>query len=196
MSAEFINLDGATIIGSGNGRKCYVHPRDPSLVVKVPSSAGVPRRQNELELLYLTSLMRRGVPFNYIPRVYGLADTTRGKGLICERISNPDGRQCVTLMEAVRTGLLDQARTETLLEELRQYLLRYWIVFVDSGDGNLVWQERQHESGRLVIIDGLGGRHPNLRLWLRTHVPWIARWKMRKKWRRLLVKVRACYPCS
>jgi hypothetical protein len=42
----------------------------------------------------------------------------------------------------------------------------------------------EKQAGRLqaVVIDGLGGRHFDLRLRLRTQVLWLARRKLRKQW--------------
>lgn len=190
MNPAVIDLTGATWVGQGNGRDCYVHPQDPGLVVKVPRQDRVSRRQNRLELLYLSSLLRRGVPFDHIPRLHGVAATTLGEGLVCERIADPDGQPCLWLMEAVRQGVVPWKRAQELLADLRAYLLRHWIAFADTGSGNLVWQRRPDGSGRLVILDGLGARHPNIWLQLHMRFPSAARRKTRKKWPRLLERLR------
>ena len=97
------------------------------------------------------------------------------------------------MTEAIRQGIITSERAEFLLSDLREYLLRHWITLADANEENLLWQQRSDGSARLVIIDGLGARHCNMKLWLRMHVPFLARYKLRRKWPRVLEKVRNAY---
>lgn len=128
-----IDLAGATWLGQGNGRACYVHPLDAALVIKIRRQDRRTRDQNTLEGLYLSSLARRRVPFDHIPRLHGVVATTLGEGLVYERIVDADGRQTLSLTDTVRQGLLTLERATVELEHLRTYLFRHWIAFVDTG---------------------------------------------------------------
>ena len=75
-----LDLVGATKLGSGAGRDCFVHPHDSSQVVKVSRADLHAREQNLPDYLYLRSLSRRKVPFDHISKCYGLVDTNLGKG--------------------------------------------------------------------------------------------------------------------
>jgi hypothetical protein len=189
-----IDLSQATLLGQGNGRNCYVHPLEPALVIKVRRLDRRSRDQNRSELLYLSSLVRRRVPFDHIPQLHGPVCTTLGEGLVCERIANPDGSPAPSLAETVRQGVLSGERANALLDGLLAYLPRHWVVYADAEQRNLAWQQRPDGAGRLVILDGLGARCPGLKMWLLSHVPFLARRKTRKHWPRLLEKVRKGRP--
>ena len=90
---------------------------------------------------------------------------------------------------AVRQGLLTCERADEMLDDLFAHLLNDWIVFADVGGNNLVYQRRLEADDRLVIIDGLGARHPGLKLWLQNKIPFLARRKLRKQWLKLLANI-------
>jgi hypothetical protein len=183
-----IDLAGAILLGQGNERLCYVHPADPAQVIKVQRPGGRTRGQNRIEHAYLTALVRRGAPFEHIPRLHGWVATSAGEGLACERIVNADGTAPLALAAAVGGGQLSRAQADGLLAGLLDHLLRHWIVFADVGGGNVVCQ-RTATGPRLMIIDGLGARHPGAKLWLHGHLPWLARAKVRKQWPKLLANL-------
>jgi len=184
-----IDLTGAILIGQGNERRCFLHPHDPGLVIKVPSLGQRSRRQNRIDLIYLSGLARRRVPFHHIPRLHGMVATSLGEGLVCERISEPDGRNSPALALAVRQGLLPRERADELLDELFAEMLRYWIVIVDVAGNHLVFQQLPNGHRRLVIIDGLGARWLGWRLWIQSKIPFMARRKLHKQWPKLLANI-------
>ena len=184
-----IDLTGTILVGQGNERSCFVHPHDPGLVIKVPRPGQRSRQQNRIDHFYLTELVRRGASFHHIPRTHGIVATSLGDGLVCERIADSDGASSPPLALAVRRGLLTRERADELLHDLFADLLRDWIVFADVGGNNLVYQRRLEADDRLVIIDGLGARHPGLKLWLQNKIPFLARRKLRKQWPKLLANI-------
>ena len=184
-----IDLTGAILVGQGNERSCFVHPYDSCLVIKVPRQAQRSRQQNRIDLFYLDGLVRRGVPFNHIPRLHGMVVTSLGEGLVCERIAEPDGSNSPPLALAVRRGLLTRERADGLLDELLVELLRYWVVIVDVAGNHVLFQQLANGHRRLVIIDGLGARWLGWRLWIQSKIPSMARRKLRKQWPKLLFNI-------
>ncbi len=184
-----IDLAQATLLASGNGRDCFIHPRDPGLVLKVPRTTGDDRRQNDAERLYFSDLVRRGVPFHHLPRFHGEIETDRGAGLVYERLVDADGGQPVRLADGVRIGLVTYDEALRLLGVLRAYLLGYSIALADGGCHNLLLVHRDG-GWRVMAIDGIGARRYGLRLWLYRHLPWMARYKTRRQWPKVLANLR------
>lgn len=184
-----IDLSAALVLGEGNERRCFVHPQDPGLVIKVVRAGRRGRSQNDIERVYLGGLQRRNASFAHIPRFHGMCQTSAGEGLVCERIADPDGASSLRLDLAVAQGSLTRVAAGTMLDDLLAHLVEQWVVFADVGGGNVVCQCRADGSRRLVVIDGLGARHPGFKLWLHGTVPWIARAKTRKQWPKLLANI-------
>lgn len=189
LTFPLIDLTTATLLGTGNERTCYAHPHDPLLVIKVTRPDGAGHGQNVIEHTYLSALQRRKASFAHIPRYFGRCETTLGAGILCERITDADGANSRQLDVVLREEHITRAEATQLLEALFDHLQQEWIVFADAGGNNLFLQQPATGNKRLVIIDGLGARHPGMRLWLQTHVPWLARRKNRKQWPRLLFNV-------
>ncbi len=186
-----IDLADAVLIGQGNGRACYRHPQDPGLVIKVPRAGGDHRDQNRQEALYLASLLRRGVPFDHLPRYHGQVATSLGEGLVCEAITDAGGAPSASFPAALRAGRVPDAAAA--LATLYAYLLRHGIALGDTGAGNLLWQERA-SGARLVLIDGIGSRRLGVKALLRRHLPFLARWALPHQWPRLRANLEEAVP--
>jgi thymidylate kinase len=186
---SWVDLSTAQLLGEGNERSCFAHPTDPGLVIKVKRHGRPSRGQNRIDRLYSDALAGRGVPFDHIPRCHGAVATSLGEGLVCERIRDADDGSSLPLAEAVRRCVLAREHADRLLDGLFAYLRRHWIVFADVGDSNLLCQRLANGDVRLVIIDGLGARHPGLKLRLHSQIPVMARVKLRKQWPLLLANL-------
>jgi hypothetical protein len=184
-----IDLTHAVVLGEGNERRCVVHPGNPGLVIKVSRPDRSGRQQNVIEHQYLSSLQRRQASFAHVPIYHGVCATTSGEGLVCERIADGDGNSSTRVDVAVQRGLLTREIANSMLDALLDHLLQQWIVFADVGGGNVVCQQQANGALRLVIIDGLGARHPGFKLWIQSTLPWIARAKTRKQWPKLLSNI-------
>lgn len=190
-----IDLTHARLIGSGHERMCYLHPQDPRRVIKVVRPGKTSRGQNRIDHLYLASLERRGVPALHVPRQYGLVETSLGEGLVLDCVTTADGAVAPTFAVLVRSQAMSAVEARRMLDELYQHLLAHSVAMVDIGLGNLACRQL---DGRwqAVVIDGLGARHPGLRLWLRTRFLGLARRKLRAQWRLWDDKLAAAVPAA
>jgi hypothetical protein len=179
-----LNLDQALPLGEGFHRICYVHPGDDGLCVKVPKEAK-DEVDNEIDFIYSKHLEKRDVPLTFLPRCHGWVETSRGRGLIFQRIRNADGSECEPFRSYLLDGRLNLVKAMPLLNELRDYLLEHSILLADVGLTNLLVQELR---GRRVIylIDGLGSRKLHFKFTLRRMVPFLSRSRTKQKWRILL----------
>jgi len=176
-----IDLSAAQVIGTGHERVCYLHPLDATRVIKVLRQGRPSRGQNRIDHYYLASLEARGVPATHVPRQYGIIPTNLGDGLVLDCIRDHDGSVARTLSDHLIAGSVSRMEADAMLAELYQHLLLHGVVMVDIGLGNLACR-RVDDRWQAVVIDGLGGRHFDLRLRLRACFPALARRKLRRQW--------------
>ena len=169
-------------IGAGQERVCYLHPHDPTRLVKLQK--GDSDKQTRRELKLYASLQRRGMcNFEHIPQFYGEVETSLGRGFVVDCVTDYDGGISKTLWWHFERGY-PVSEFSAYLEELRQYLLQNQVVFsVDMGRYNILFQKLSPERARLVIIDGLGN-HTAIN-WL-DHIDFFVRRKIRRRWQRFI----------
>lgn len=109
------------LIGRGNDRDCWRHPRDGSLCIKI-ARPGHQRPQNEIDYHYSRFLEKQRIRSRHLPRVYGWVRTNRGRGLVCDLIHEPDGKPSPELLDAVRGGSLSREQVIRLIDEARRSL--------------------------------------------------------------------------
>lgn len=191
MDKEFLKLAAAQLLARGHHRMVYVHPGNPSLLVKVPK-AGRDNMQGRIEWKYYKHLEARAVPLDHIAACHGEVQTDLGPGLVLERVwLDPAARTgSATLAETITRGLTDPSSIQQAMDRLADYLFRHNILWSDENPANLAVV--LGPGIRLVIIDGLGGRNERvLKQMLLQRVPWLARYYTMPKMRRLRERVAA-----
>lgn len=185
---EEYELDQALKLGEGNERICYLHPTETDKIIKVTKLSSNNRNQNQIEALYLRELELRRVPFSHIPRQHYWVNTTEGKGLVFDRISNDDNSPLLSLADCVQQGFISKHETNRMLSELYAYLYRHAIIFADVGLNNLVCH-KQNNNWHLTIIDGLGARRMGLKFFLYRKIHLLARMKLQRQWKIFMQKI-------
>ena len=183
-----IDLSSATLLGSGNERRCYVHPFDKTKCIKVNKPNVVYRSQNKIEFYYINKLLRRKVPFTHLPAFYGKVSTNLGIGLIYERITNPDGTPALQLNEMLNNGEISKQDAAILLDNLKKYCLKYAICVSDINEDQILIK-KQDDNFCPVIIDGIGTRRYGFKLFAVANILYFARRKTIQKWPLLLKKL-------
>jgi len=181
---SFISL--SHVLGRGNERICWAHPFDSAVCVKTVRPGVKGRGQNDLDLHYYQVLQARGIGGPRIPAVLGWVDTDQGRGLLVERVSGPDGASPVSVAKALQEGRLSPDQARKLIDEAFAWFVARAVVVSDSNPEHLVLRQDGVGKDILAVVDGLGGRHLDLRYRLRNWVPWYAKRKSRKTWRELL----------
>lgn len=187
-----IDLSHAKRIGSGNERICFEHPDHPHLCIKVyhpmeevMKHTKVVRQQNEMESFYFGQLEKRGVPFLYLPKCHGWVDTSLGRGLVFDRVINDDGSAGVALTTMLADGTLNKQQARDVLLEVQNYLLQYSISICDVSPGHILMR-RQGTQLIPQVIDGVGSRYNDWKLYLLTFVHFFARRKTKSLWQKLI----------
>ena len=83
MNHEYLQIDSDPI-GQGQERICYVHPHDPTKLVKLLK--GPSDKQTRRELALYRRLQRKETDYRQLPRLYGLVRTNLGRGFITDLI--------------------------------------------------------------------------------------------------------------
>lgn len=186
-----ISLDQGLLIAEGSERRCYAHPQLNDRCLKVPLDRTLGRLcpQCRVEMITSVNMQKRLVPMQHAVRSYGWVDTSMGPALMMEKVQDKHGKISLTLEQSLKAGNLTWNQVKTMLQTLRDWALEYSVVISELNVKNLM--HCRGESGdRLVVIDGLGGRKPDLVFHLRQRLLWMARHKTRKRWPREYEKIR------
>lgn len=177
-------IDEKKILGMGNERVCFIHPNDETKCIKVNQPGIVHRSQNKIEEYYFSKLKQRNVHFDHLAEYYGKIETDWGTGLVFERILDDDGSPSVRFSYAIEHNLIDPKQVETLLRQLKNYLITNAIYIGDCNKDQLLLQKTGNGM-KLKVIDGVGTRNFDLKLKLINKFQCYARYKMSAKWPRL-----------
>jgi hypothetical protein len=191
VAPQVVDLPDAAVLNWGHHRTCFVHPLDPHKCIKVPLPGGT-LDQSLVEHDYYRHLARRRVPLDHVAACHGWVDTSRGRGLVFDRIEYADGddSSSVNLERAISTKLLEEKEIESGLRDLVTYLREYRILWSDENPKNICVTRRP--SLRFIIVDGLGGRTAlDLKYRLLESVPLLARLYTAGKIDRLMKRVDA-----
>ncbi len=170
-----LQLRHTTPLAGGQHRLVYQHPADPGQLVKVMRTElldahaerlpwyrrlartgpyrGYVREFNE----YLASLhASAGVP--PLARVFGLADTDLGPGLVVEKVVGVDGGLAPNLDAWIRRDGFTR-EIQSALDVLLVQLLQHNVIAADLHAWNLVCSRDASGAARLVMIDGFGEKN-------------------------------------
>ncbi|MGB7401958.1 MAG: YrbL family protein [Arcobacter sp.] len=182
---DFINLKESDYLGKGRERACYVHPEDNDKVIKVVYKSSENLNQNKLEYNYLNFLEKEKVPFSHLSKCFGSLQTNLGEGYIFKRIKDFDGKTSKSFKYMVLNGVLNPNLEIKLLNELKNYLLKNSIIFVDIALSNVFCQEVSENNYKLIITDGIGGKRTGFKSKLYLYSKLFRKYKVIKQLKRL-----------
>ena len=176
----------------GTKRRCYVHPDDPDLCVKVPSGQGAGHKQlaeQQLELEDHALLQQRNFPalLERIPRFEGTVATDLGQRIVSQLFHDADGSISRNLGELIS----EQGLTPDLakaVDDLKQWLRDQRLLTRDTGPHNVVAIRLAKGEWKLVIIEGLVNRKFG---WLTRSLRWFADYMLGRELRKFDRRVQA-----
>lgn len=174
-----LTLAGREPFAIGGTRRCFVHPDDESLCVKVlrpdrtPSArlAGARgwRRLKGLrgfddqrkEVKAYRQLRRCGdssprprTDWTHVPRYHGTVPTDQGVGVVTELHRNWDGGFPLNLEQLLPDGMTDAL--DAAIDEFKAWLRRTLFLSRDLLPHNIIAVAVDPQRYRLVIVDGIG----------------------------------------
>ena len=180
---KFIELNDSLFLGKGGERSSYLHPDDNTKIIKVLFREERHNHQNELDFAYSNYLVNENVNFDHITKCFGWVDTNKGKGLVFERIENYDKSTIRTFSYYSKYNIFDKETDSLLINELKEYLFKNNILFVDASLSNIFCQKISENKYKLIIFDGLGARRMGIKFWFYLHSTLFTRYKMNKQWK-------------
>lgn len=160
-----IELNDALIIGKGGERICYSHPLNSKKVIKIVHVLNSHNNQNELEHSYMKYLDKKDVDLSGVTQCYGFVNTNKGKGLIFERVTDYDGKFSNSFRYMIAYKLISEQEQRKLLKDLRIYLEKNKILFIDNSLTNIFYKRENKNESSLIIVDGLGAKRMGLKFY-------------------------------
>ncbi len=181
-----IKLKEENFLAKGGERTCFIHPLQAKQIIKVIHSKDKHNNQNELEYQYYKHLQQKNVDFSHIAQCHGWVETNQGKGLSFDRIIDYNGKNSKYFRFYLRNKILSEKIEQQLLDELKLYLEKNQILFVDVSTVNLFCQEIAPNKFKLVIFDGLGARRLGIKFYFYLFCKVLVKYKIKKQWFKFL----------
>lgn len=192
MSQNFINLSAdSQVIGQGVFCKCYQHPEDPNLCVKLPTAHKKATKRQVADGAYYGKLHKKKADLTHIADYFGPCETSLGPGHLYEHVRDFDGNTSRTVNHYFEAQL---DRAEELIDQLvilGSYLVNHLILIGDLHGNNLLWQCLTEDDRKLMIVDGIGDRvvftAPNV-------FDSVKEGKITRRWNRFIKRLQADHP--
>lgn len=181
-------LNNELLLGIGRERATFIHPTDDTKVVKIVSKKEEKLNQSILEYKYMKYLISNNVPFTHLTTCYGKIETDQGEGYVFDRVRDYTGNTSKSFKGMVLEGILSKEEELKLIEELREYIFKYNILFIDIALSNVFCQEIQEGKFKLVLTDGIGGKRLGVKSTLYKYSKAFTRYKVKKQWKKFLDK--------
>jgi hypothetical protein len=185
-----IILNNDLLLARGGERFCFIHPEDKLKIIKILNpELKTHNQQNELEYTYYEYLYsnHKIEDLLNIAQCFGWVNTNYGKGLMFQRILDFDGEQSKYFRYYLRNNLLSKQQEEYLLNDLKFFLEKNLILFIDVSTVNLFCKRTSENDYKLVIFDGLGARRKGIKLTFYMKSRLFSKYKIKKQWKKFLL---------
>ena len=183
---DYVELQEKNIIAKGGERCCYLHPKDKNKLIKIIFADGSHNQQNKLEDIYISYLQKKKVDLSQTATYYGEIDSNLGKGVVYERITDYDSTPSKSFRYYVANKLISQELQKKLLNELKLYLEKNHILFVDTSMTNVFCKKIAKERYKLIIVDGLGAKRIGFKFWFYRNSKLYTKYKIKRQWAKFI----------
>lgn len=183
---NILKLDTNLLLGKGRERECYIHPNDYTKVIKVVYRPDQNLNQNEMEYKYIQYLHKNKIDFSHLTDCYGHVNTNLGPGYIFDRVLDYTCEQSKSFKFMVLNSFLTQEEELILINELKEYIFKNNIIFVDIALSNVLCKKINETSYKLILTDGIGGKRDGFKALLYQYSQLFTRYKVIKQWNKFL----------
>lgn len=181
-----INLNQDLLIARGGERDCYIDPQDNSKVIKILHKKGLHNNQNALEYSYMKFIKKRVTDFSHITDCYGYVSTNLGKGLVFDRVLDFDEVPSKSFRYYVANKIIPIDEQKKLINELKEYLEKNLILFVDTSLTNIFCKKVNEYEYKLIIVDGLGAKRTGAKFILYKISKAYTKYKIKRQWEKFM----------
>ena len=186
---NMIYLQDKDLIGSSKTRNCYLHPANPTKVIKIVRGKVPPwkRDANWKEWANYQYIKKHHSQLDFISTYYGFIETNLGRGLLGECILDYNGHVSRRLGDVlVNHAQYDLADVENVLGLSCQKIIENNIQLFDLNLLNILIQVLSDGTYRIVCVD-IKGRYNNYELIpVSTYIPFFSRMKLKRRCHRLM----------
>lgn len=189
---EIIQLDDSLLYGQGSHKKCFLHPHNKNLCIKIAYNEG---GQKDLirEINYIDVLKRRHKDYSILPKYFGKVNTNLGTGHVFEIIRDYNNGRTQTLEDFITDlNLFSQnySLIVRLLKELKEKLYKNEIITMVLFPENILFQKTDENTYRVRIVNDMGSA---VLIPLEYHFKYFAHTKILRRWKMFLDVLRNKY---
>lgn len=189
---EVIQLDDSLLYGQGSHKKCFLHPHNKNLCIKIAYNEG---GQKDLirEINYIDVLKRRHKDYSILPKYFGKVNTNLGTGYVFEIIRDYNNGRTQTLEDFITDlNLFSQnySLIVRLLKELKEKLYKNEIITMVLFPENILFQKTDENTYRVRIVNDMDSA---VLIPLEYHFKYFAHTKILRRWKMFLEVLRNKY---
>ena len=189
---EIIQLDDSLLYGQGSHKKCFLHPQNKNLCIKIAYNEG---GQKDLirEINYIDVLKRRHKDYSILPKYFGKVNTNLGTGYVFEIIRDYNNGRTQTLEDFITDlNLFSQnySLIVRLLKELKEKLYKNEIITMVLFPENILFQKTNENTYRVRIVNDMGSA---VLIPLEYYFTHFAHTKIKRRWLKFLDVLRNNY---
>ena len=189
---SFLNLTEDLFYGAGRHKKCYLHPIEENLCIKIAYNRG---GQTDLlrEIDYIKVLKRRNKNYDLLPQYYGEIETNLGHGYLFEVIRNFDKSKSITLQEILLSPELFKINfdlTVKMVQELKSKLFDNEIITMGLFPENIIFQKISPAEYKVRIVNDMGS---GVLIPLEYHFHYFAKAKVARRWEQFINTLKTQY---
>lgn len=158
---EEFQLREEDYFGKGTHKKCYIHPENNKLCIKViyQSNNGKAWKELRRELSYYLQLKKKNLTSEILPRYYGEVSTNLGPGYIYDIVRDSDNQISKELHHYLASENLLKENFEQLnksLKNLKHEMLKEGVITSGLYPENILCKKDCNGEIKLLIVDNIG----------------------------------------
>lgn len=192
MESKVVELREELFYGNGRHKKCYIHPENENLCIKVPYNNGG-KIDLEREVKFVRLLKKNKKDCSILPEYFGKIQTSRGDGYVFELIKDYDGAKNLTLEDYLSNEELLKKNfgiIVDLLKFLKENLLKNQIITMGLFPENIIFQKIDYDKYRVRIVNDMGSA---ALIPLEYYSSFFAVRKILRRWKRFVKVVKNDY---
>ena len=192
LDKQILQLDDTYLYGQGSHKKCFLHPHNKNLCIKIAYNEG---GQKDLirEINYIDVLKRRHKDYSILPKYFGKVNTNLGTCYVFEIIRDYNNDRTQTLEDFITDlNLFSQnySLIVRLLKELKEKLYKNEIITMVLFPENILFQKTDENNYRVRIVNDMGSA---VLIPLEYHFKYFAHTKILRRWKMFLDVLRNKY---
>ena len=192
MESKVVELREELFYGNGRHKKCYIHPENENLCIKVPYNNGG-KIDLEREVKFVRLLKKNKKDCSILPEYFSKIQTSRGDGYVFELIKDYDGEKSLTLEDYLSNEELLKKNfgiIVDLLKFLKENLLKNQIITMGLFPENIIFQKIDYDKYRVRIVNDMGSA---ALIPLEYYSSFFAVRKILRRWKRFVKVVKNDY---